>query len=327
MGPPSAVDEVLLISKPLDPPWDDGSKVLARELTRHATRFEFRTIAGVERAWKAVAAALLLSARNVGVAHFFFAPNPKTNQILKTMLKLRKRRVIHTVCSRPSGDVTVWFADVHVALTEATARLLRAAGAPDVRVIPPGISPAAGAMDRAEARAALELPDGPLVLFAGDLIDGGGARVVAEAVLQLDRVQAVFACRPKGAGREQRRAQLAAMLGDRALWLGFVADMDALYAACDVQCLPATELLAKVDLPLVLLEGLRAGLPAIIADAAPLNELESSGVRLVPPGSPAALAEAVAASLTSAGAASLDGRYDARRMAAAYEDLYAELLS
>ncbi len=321
------MDEILLISKPLDPPWHDGSKVLARELCHHATRYRFQQIAGVKRAWRMLAAARLLSPRSVPLAHFFFAPNPRTNQVLAALLRLRPRRVVHTVCSRPSGEVTTWFADTHVALTEATAEQLRAAGAPDVRVIPPGIAPHADPIEKAVARRDMGLPDAPSVLFAGDLVDSGGADVLADALDALDGVHAVFACRPKGQGFAERRAALSARLGDRATWLGVVPNMERVYAAVDVQCLPATDLLAKVDLPLVLLEGLRAGVPAVISDIAPINELRSPGVTSTPPGDVEALSKALCDALAAGRTASLHERYDATKMALDYEALYDEILT
>lgn len=277
----------------------------------------------------------LLRPDRAAIYHFFFAPNPTTNRVARLALGLKRRRVVHTVASEPSGEVR-WFADVHVALTEATAEQLRRAGAPDVRVIRPGV-PVAPARSRDVARATLHLPARmPIVLFAGDLIDGGGADVLAESIARLEGIHAVFACRPKGQGHVERRKRLARRLGSKATWFGEVDDMASLIAAADVQCLPARTLRAKVDLPLVLLEGLASGIPAVVPDAAPLSELGGSedGVLRVAGGDPEALSRALSElfeapkrreALSRAARKAGSERWSAARMARDYEILWDEL--
>lgn len=315
--------EVLVVSKPLVPPWTDGSKGLARDLIRFAENTRFHESPAGWR-WKERAVLRLLKPDRVPLAHFFFAPNPRTSRIVNALFRVKRRRAVHTVCSRPVDNVHTWFADVHVALTETTAAELRDAGAPDVRVIAPGIAPEVHETDPIATRRELGLPDGPLVLFAGDLAEGGGAGELAEALLKLDGAHGVFAWRPKSPEDEARHRALAEKLGKRASWLGLVDDMLALVAACDVQCLPATDLTAKVDLPLVLLEGLRAGRPVLIADTPPINELKGHGVRTTEP-TPGAIAAALSELLADPPKCSLPEQYDARRMAGAYEALYEEL--
>lgn len=320
--------EVLIISKPLVAPWTDGSKNLARDLVRHAPNTDFETAPGPGGQWKARALARLARPDRSKLLHFFFAPNPKTNRILRAMLAVRLRRapVVHTVCSAPTGGVQTWFADVHVALTQHTADALEAAGAPNVRVIPPGVPVQHVATAAGAVRRQLGLPPGPVVLFAGDLAPGGGAEVMADALERLPGVHAAFACRPKGEGHVARQARLKQRLGTRATWLGLVEDMPSLLAACDVQCLPATDLTAKVDLPLICLEGLAVGRPVVVSRIGPLDELQAPGVHHVAPEG-AAVAEALKRVLAAPGPVELPEQYTARGMATRYRALYDELLS
>lgn len=99
-----------------------------------------------------------------------------------------------------------------------------------------------------------------------------------------------------------------------------------LLASVDVLCLPATDLTGKVDLPLVVLEGMQAGRPVIVTDQGPLRELgdESHGVLLTPP-----RADAVASalgtltpSLGERAQSRVEARFASERMAAAYVTLY-----
>lgn len=341
--------DVLLVTKPLVPPWTDGAKNLARDLVeycpgRHQLRCMVTRGAPAPRGgfaepvysepggWRpglrqnAEAALRLLRPDQSDIYHFFFAPNPRTNTIAGLATGLRRKRSIHTVVSEPTGEPR-WFADVHVALTHATGDRLRARGARDVRVIAPGIP---GTFRRAPDRTRFGLPQGPVVLFAGDLIDGGGADLLTAAAMKMPDLTVVFACRPKGEGRQARQSRIQAQLGQRALWLGIVDDMAGLLASVDAQCIPATNLHAKMDLPMVLLEGMAQGLPTVVADADPIRELKGA-VKVLPHAE--ALAEQLASVVREGPARqraqtmALDAveYYDAAQMAHAYAALYDEV--
>jgi len=358
-----AVAEVLLVSKPLVAPWTDSAKNLVHTLLTQATgnhHFNcFVPKGGHLPLAHATCESIYADAGNYApglgqnmrvfwrlmrpdsqsIYHFFFAPNPRTNRMARLALMFKGKKVIHTVVSQPKGDVP-WFADVHVTLSEHTQKRLIQAGAKDVRLIQPGIVdlPPLSAEEKAKVRRAVQLPaDKPVVLFAGDLVAGGGAEVLADAVLRLSKeVIVAFACRDKGEGHKEMRAQLSAKLGRRSFWLGQVHDMPALAGAVDLQCLPATNLWGKMDLPMVLIESLSRGVPVITTQVPPLNELgnEQQGVIHVSPGDPDQLAARIESLLVDKAALTKLGelarlstieRFSAQRMVAAYDQLYTEL--
>ena len=344
-----ASGDVLLVTKPLVPPWTDGAKNLARDLVVHATGTRFHCLvshtgmplgpnATVEAVYGAAdgyapglrqnarVLARLLRPDAIPNYHFFFAPNPRTSAVARLVFALKTRRVIHTVVSRPVGR-PAWFAGTHVAVSEHTADWLRRCGAPDVRVVLPGIA------DREPAsadRPAFGISLGAqAALFAGDLTEGGGADVFVDAVLACPDTLAVMACRPKGAGHARREAELRKRLGARGVWLGVVPDMASLLASVDVIALPAMDLTGKVDLPLVLLEAMQAGRPVVVTEHGPLRELggEGDGVLRVAPNA-GAVAEGLHAA-TAVGLGVLAQRrvteaFSAQAMAARYEAIYCE---
>lgn len=341
--------EVLLVSKPLAPPWTDGAKNLVRDLCEHTTRHRFRCLVpkGVDAPGGHIAEPIYGSSGDYAPAlvdnlkvlarlarprrddadifHFFFAPNPRTSVAAAAMMRFRRKPTVHTVVSRPNGKAPL-FADIHVALSEHTAWTLKNLGAKDVRVIRPGIPETPPTLDgsRKTLRERLELPDRPLVLFPGDLIEGGGAPLFAEVARSSEAFHPVFACRPKGEGHERLEARLRAEVRD-ATWLGEVSDMPALLAAVDAVCLPATNLLGKMDIPMVLLEALRLGRPVVVSNHPPLSELDQPGVMRVEP-----RVEALRPALEALMAAdhappTLAPQYSVTAMAAAYEALYDEL--
>ena len=67
--------------------------------------------------------------------------------------------------------------------------------------------------------------------------------------------------------------------------------MGALIQASDVIAFPVDDLYGKVDLPLVLLEALALGVPAVLAKGGPLEEIRSA--RFVPPKDSEAVASEV----------------------------------
>jgi glycosyltransferase involved in cell wall biosynthesis len=358
------VVDVLLVSKPLAPPWNDGAKNLVRDLVAHAEgKYRYRCLVTADApplgehaitekiypdagsyapslANNARVFARLLKPDNSPIYHFFFAPNPKTNRAAATVLRIKKRRVVHTVVSEPNG-AGPWFADVHVALTRHTQSTLRELGAPDVRCIPPAVRNRSvpTPSEQQAAREAYGLPtDGtPIVLFAGDLVENGGAVRLADAAKQLKTARFVFACRPKGRDHAQMKRTLQAELGDTVHWLGEVADMQRLIDAVDIHCLPATHLAGKMDLPMVLLEGMRNAAPVVILDVPPILELggDDNGVICVDPTHPTALVNALRRLTDDSEYRSTMGQaarkrvltaYSPDRMVHAYESLYDEVM-
>lgn len=333
--------QILLVSKPVAPPWNDGSKNLVRNLALGMQRHEPRVLGRrgaavdlprgrVEPVYPASAGgfapALADNARVLGrllvggradLWHFFFAPNPRTSAVGRAAARLRRMRTVQTVCSAPRAHTDVrslLFADVTVVLSRHTERMLRDAGVPAevLRRIPPAIEPLAppGEEVRVGVRRGFGLPvDAPLVVYPGDLEFGGGAEVSIDALAGLGRRDAhlAMACRAKtAAAREQeRRLRVLAErrgLGTRITWIGETPRIHDLLGAADVVVLPSASLYAKMDHPLVLLEAMSMERAVIVARGTAAEELaEEGGATAVAPRADA-VASAVGALLDDADA-------------------------
>lgn len=323
---------ILMISKPIAPPWNDSSKNLVKDLATAGTRFSYRVLTPrgyqldaprvqcepIYRAAGEYTPPLLQNLRvlarlarrdRTAIAHFFFAPNLKTSLSARAALTLRRRRTVQTVCSTPASFERarmLLFAERVVVLSRHTEQQLVDVGVPAGRLvmIPPGIRiPDPPSPDRRRAiREKLGLPvDRPVVIYPGDYQFSDAARTVARAILALDDIPLffVFACRIKQPASLEIEAEIRQMLGTggalpRVLMLREVGDMLALLGACDLCVLPAESLYAKMDLPLVLLEAMALGVPPVVADRPPLRELAHPGAGVtVPPRDPRALARAI----------------------------------
>ncbi len=234
------MQRVLLVSKPLSPPWNDSGKNWARDVACYASAgvvhhvmvprgsTAFHGVSNVVpeaiyRGEGAFAPAALeksrtllhLMRRTCDVVHLCFAPNPRTNQIARAAMRWRPRPVVHTVLSVPASfeGIGSWlFAERVVAVSADTASRLEAAGVRGVRHIPAAI-PIPAPLRRADParvqRAAKALgldPARPVVLFPGDYEFSQAADTFAAAVERLAGASDacfVFACRIK------QRASLA----------------------------------------------------------------------------------------------------------------------
>jgi hypothetical protein len=116
---------ILLVSKPVEPPWNDSSKNLVRDLVLGMTRHD--SLAFGRQGWQSsLGRARLEPVHPAGTAafapglgdqvrvlkrlafgartdlwHFFFAPNPKTSTVARSAAALRRARTVQTVCSVP----------------------------------------------------------------------------------------------------------------------------------------------------------------------------------------------------------------------------------
>ncbi len=368
---------VLFVSKPIAPPWHDGSKNLVRDVAANLTRAlpTVMTTPGAPRIGARVtqeavytdagrfSPALLSNARVLrrlalgdphDLWHFVFAPNPASSTAAQIARRVRAAAgwdgpVVQTVASAPRSFATIrrWlFGDVVVVLSEWTRGRLVGSGvrAAQLRVIPP-CAAAPDPPDEARiavTRAKYDLT-GPVVLYPGDLEVSRGAETVADAVPRIlkavPEATIVFACRPKtkdaAAAKDALvRTLTASHVEARTRHVGEIDDMPALLAASSVVAFPVDDLYGKVDLPLVLLEAMSLGVPVIACKDGPLEALVP--LRMVPPGDPEALADEVLRLLLAKGDAAEAGqqgralyheKFRPSVVAAAYDELYEDVLN
>ncbi len=199
------MQEVLFVSKPVVPPFNDGSKCLVRDITTGITAYTPRVmvtkdaspwsphvaLAKVYAGTGGYSPALLENARvlawllarsRASLWHFLFAPNPRTSQVGKLVKKIRQVPVVQTIASPPrvfDAPQRLLFGDIVVAQSQWTKNeFLRAyerAGAgevPKFEVILPSVPELEQpSTERVQAmRAILEIPqDAPILLYPGDL--------------------------------------------------------------------------------------------------------------------------------------------------------------
>jgi glycosyltransferase involved in cell wall biosynthesis len=324
---------ILIVSKPLSPPWNDSGKNLARDLAISGRRYQYHVMVPPgapilapavisEEIYQPVTSGFSLSMAQkarvlwrlmrggVDLFHFFFAPNPASSHAARLASFLRQTPSIQTICSAPqkSQRVAPWlFGQKIIVLSQATKQRLLLEGISERRLahIPPGIClpEVPNAARIAAVRASLHAGARPIVLFPGDYEVSTAAQTFARAILCQPVSSApqkplfVFACRTKTAHAQAEERRLRALLAsqlDSVRFVGEVSDIYALLAASSIVALPAESLYAKMDAPLVLLEAMSLGVPVIVANVAPISELLEGGGGLgVTPGDEKELAQAL----------------------------------
>ena len=371
--PPS----VLFVSKPIAPPFHDGSKCLVRDVAQHLTRvapivlstpgappltaasgaLPVRSVAaygapgGFTPAFSANlrAAAWVLLRSRASVWHFVFAPNPRTSGAGKLLRRARGVPVVQTIASPPrtfADPQALFFGDILVAQSTWTRRAIESSyegsgmRAPRTAVIAPPVpdlvAPSAAEVETVRRDLGLT-PEQRYLIYPGDLETSSGAEATAALAERvphaLPGIVTVFAYRRKSARAAEVAASLAARLPpSQTRFVENAPNILALLAGAAAVVFPVDDLWGKVDLPIVLLEAMALGVPVIVLDQGPLQDLQ--GVLKVP-GLDAERWLAQISSLLADGGrcaalvagqrAALTERHAAAVVARAYEDLYLEL--
>jgi phosphatidylinositol alpha-1,6-mannosyltransferase len=325
--------EVLFVSKPVAPPWNDSSKNLVRDIAGHLKRHspilmgrpgQASPIEGgrVEAVYGQASSGgfapsmrenlgvlrHLLLGRSADLWHFFFAPNPKSSAAGRLARAVRGVPSVHTVCSLPTERVAVrklLFADATVALSRSAYERFRQEGASEsaLRVIPPSVPPLPEptSLERANLRKKHELPEAaPIWIYPGDLEFGGGAEIALEGFAASNRPDAILlmACRRKTPQADEALSRLVAQsrrwgIESRLRWLGETRHIHELLGLSDFVVMVNRTAYAKMDYPLVALESMCLGRPVLVGKGTPSAELAESGGAVAVETSGEALAEAI----------------------------------
>lgn len=214
---------LLFVSKPIGPPYQDGTKCLVRDIALHlksvtpvvmTARGARPFDAGSDHVvtWPVYASPgkfqpglgqnlravwSLLSGADADIWHFVFAPNPKSSMMGSWLKRARGVPALQTIASPPrhfTHPDKLVFGDIVVAQSSWTRERLEQAfreakrTAPRIEVIAPPV-PALlpkSAEEAARARALLDIADSaPMFVYPGDLETSSGARAVAALVRPL----------------------------------------------------------------------------------------------------------------------------------------------
>ncbi len=360
---------VLFLSAPIGPPWTRRDKNLVRLIASNLSRYQARVlthegVVGVRdnvdtrAVWGPQAAGQpslvrslavfnrVLSDTDANVVHLLWPADLAVASLVRTACSIRGLPVLHTLVHVPQTTVGIRYTTAGgTVVCQSRAAFERVRREEDVNAIhiPPGVvvRDPIPASRHAAIRESYGLPQGlPLCIYAGDYAHSNAARTVAATlprVLRETECHFVMACRVQSQADREEQARIKEAVaadgnGHRISFVGEVKNLRELLSIASVQLFPVDSRFEKMSMPLVLLEGLGAGLATVVADKPPLDELIDAGAAIgVPPMQPVALAVAIVELLRDEerreelgrrGRELVQDRFEAARVVAEYEKLY-----
>lgn len=321
---------ILMVTRQISPPWDEGSKNLVWGMANHIEKCNIHLLTTREASIKAkknitleriypskelsiiqkanLFRRLLKKDPEINIYHFFFHPTYLTSSLSKLILRYKGKASIQTIPSvfkRDSNPRRYILGDKIVVLSNFMKEKLSSEGIDGVVKINPGVdvdifNPNGNSED---LRKSLGLSDEPIILYAGDYSYNRGIGDILSALPEVLRstpdLKIIIACRIKNQKDIKIREHFIERLNKlghlkSVMFLNTVDNIQELINLSDVCIFPAKDMYAKVDIPIILLESLSEEKPIIITDIRPLNEImvENVGIK-IPPGDHEALSSSI----------------------------------
>jgi hypothetical protein len=364
---------VLYVSVAVEPPWTRSDKNLVRLVASNLTRYQARVLTHegavavddnvqTRPAWgrrsefepsffKRISLInRVLADTDAQLIHLFWPADLVIASIVRGACSIHGLPMVHTLVRAPRTTVAIKRTTAGqpvVCLSQATLQRVQREGTVTAVYIPPGVRsmPALTAAKKASIRERYGLPHNqPICIYAGDYQHSNAARTVAATVPRVLReieCHFVLACRLRDQEDREEEARLKeAVTADgfahRVSFVGEVKNLRELLAIADVQLFPADSHHEKMDMPMVLLEGMAEGLATVVADKKPLDELVDAGAAVgVPAMQPVALAVAIVellrdderrAEVGAAARSLIKERFSIAAVTEAYQALYDDAL-
>ncbi|HVS79303.1 MAG TPA: glycosyltransferase family 4 protein [Candidatus Saccharimonadales bacterium] len=317
---PRTKRSVLLVSRPVAPPWDEASKNFARDLAQNIQGFDLNILVNkkVEGLSKKVnqlpiysrpalswsqrlrLLKLRLDGKHYDIVHFLFTPT-KLNSRLTRALAKKADKSVQTIATLRSAYANerdlhkIFHADLIVTYSDWAKSKLKQAGLPNVERIYPGIDLAnyqPRPKDKKLAKVLGIEPGDFVITYPGEYVRLGCTDMLAEMLpdlmKKLPQAKFVFACRIKNHAdaikKESVVKQLeAAGIGERVVYTDTLRDMAGLYNLSDVVVFPVSNMEGKFDVPLAVIEAMACAKPVIISDLPILAEFTTDQTALVVP--------------------------------------------
>ena len=302
-----------MVTRPIIPPWDEGSKNTAWQIASKTCEHKFylmttqnkalpkansvkwirtytdKNLRGIQR-FKLLLY-LMYSNPKADIYHFLFVPTLLTSLLLYTIVMQKNKRSIQTVPTlyRPVKSSKLarllFFGDKVVVLSDWTADKLYSLGLDNIVRINAGVDlhRFRPVRDKTRSRRHLNLPESKiLALFSGELSRLGSLEIMLSIAPQLiqenSNLHLVFASPTRKPEDFLRRKEAERLIRSQGLeksvtFLGDVDDILSLLNACDMLLYPVSTMLGKIDTPLTVLEAMASELPVILTDLPPLNEV------------------------------------------------------
>ncbi len=324
---------ILLLTRPICPPWDEGSKNFAFELAKKMNGHELHvlTCANVPELPRSVVQhpiytspklnlaqkfrlfKFLRKAKGFDVVHSLFTPTKTNSFFTKFALQSSMPKFIQTVATLREDFYDakdfkkILFGDLIVAYSDYAKEKLESMGFANVKRIYPAIDTNhyAPAPKNAELAERLNTSADDFVInYTGEYVRLGDMDDIVAVFLELARKHDNFklhlALRVKNEKDAQKKAEVQAefkrlgILERVATIEGIPGGMEDVYNLADISIFPARTMAGKFDIPLAVIEAMSCGKPLIASDLPRLRYfLSNENSILIKPGDRGALKEKI----------------------------------
>lgn len=344
--------KLVYITRPIAPPWDEGSKNLALSLASNikhlnlkkyilTTRQKFPLDKKVERIplfsgpdinpLNKLKLIFFLIKSNADIFHFIFVATPVTSFLIKTILIFKKTQSIQTIVALEGNPVL--FGSEIVCFSKTTARKL-GHNIKRVKVIPPAI-------DIHKFKPGIKKNK---IAFLGELYRTKSYKIILKLTKSMARnfsnYEIVMGFRRISEPENEPKMvkKLKKDLGGfkNVKWEKTIENMPEFLKDTKLIIFPAKKTSGKFDFPLVLIEGLSCGIPSIVSPIGPLLELsEADGVVRPHMNTPASFLKTVKSVLEPRKYSKLSGNarktaiknFSINKIAKKYEKIYSQISS
>jgi len=307
---------ILLITRPIAPPWDEASKNFAFYLAKSVENFEFSVLTpGVVNSLPLKIKQLPIFSSNhpnlrlnqqakllkliplIGkfdIAHFMLTPNKLNAFGFKTFLTRRQTKSVQTVATLREDLFSdkdfkkIIFADLVITYSDYAKNKLTKLGFKNVQRIYPGIdvqlySPATKNLS---TLALFKIKQDDFVIsYQGEYTRLGATDTIVASLPQLFKeipnAKFIFANRIKNEKDAVKKAQVIETLKkngiiEKVVFTDTFSDMPKIYNLSDVVIFPAQNMYGKFDVPLVVIEAMACAKPVVISNLPILQEFSSN---------------------------------------------------
>ena len=302
--------KILLITRPISPPWDEASKNFAYYLAKSLDTFEFLLLtkgrleelpSRIEQKpiytsnhldiWQKLRILKVTSFKNkVDIIHFMLTPAKLNAFGFKTFLKSRRAKTIQTIATlredlfSASDFKKILFANHIITYSDYAKNKLNALGFSNITRIYPGIDLEKYVFQTKDlpAMELFKISENDFVItYPGEYTRLGATdEIVASLPTLFEKIpnaKFVFACRVKNEKDALKKAEVVTKLKEKGIlekviFTDTFTDMPKLYNLSDIVVFPVHDMKGKFDVPLAVIEAMACEKPVIISDLPILQE-------------------------------------------------------
>lgn len=305
--------KILLITRPIAPPWDEASKNFAYYLAKNLDMFEMYLLTNgylpdlpkhihqkpiyTSNQLTYFQRARLLKLRRIlkndfDVLHYMLTPAKLNAFGFKTFIKAKRAKTIQTVATlredlfKDSDFKKILFADLVITYSDYAKAKLNSLGFDNVQRVYPGIDLDEynfSSKDR-ELMEQKNISENDFVInFSGEYTRLGAMDLVINSFIEIAKeipeAKLALAVRIKNAQDAEKKKTVVEKLKANDLLdrVSFYDDgkyqMSAVYNLCEVSLFPVADMKGKFDIPLAVVEAMACAKPVILSDLPILAEL------------------------------------------------------